>query len=998
MPVSVHVPSRIVVDPRSLAGRQACVEEAFGQAMARALERSRRHVLKPRAGYVGARLNSPEFRWSGEAVSSVPAEERARFEAKVRAYILEQVGATGLLTSVRQKKRAPLAGPAFEPFDPTRYRPVLDLYDIPVYNDAGKKHPARVLRKKAAKAPVEYVEQDVWFKAPNRLIDNWNLYIKRLRAMLDGWNIAPEGVRGMLWREPTRWVLSVHDDDRWYGWVSWSNFTERRVKVVNGKPDFARVTVAPPVGVATARVVTAADVREQMKSDIRAALLEHQQRKGPIGFEFSQQLDEKVEAELSRSFTIDLGATVIEINAGGVVNWVYTPNPPVWSGTATLAPLTQVVKVKKEPEPEEEGEKEGEGVGPGEGAPEAGGAGGGLGKGKDGGKAEGKKGAVVYTGEEGAGEGGLFPGSATGAEIEACKTPFNGEPKLDELGADGELLRKLIEEIAFKLQIPACPYAARFATVACRVQGGRAMAVSDYAMEDHHIGFVQPLEPKPGSVSTFDFIPAVSPGVQFMRHLATVTPRITHLTHMIDAIYGKPEHVAKVIGDRYASYTGWFIDFGSTMNGLQKRATGSIFAATCRVVLMQLLRSSQKGIKDRLANLDAYARIFEELIKLQLADITELTALRDRLRREVIDKDLLKELGEEIMTTWQEARRALVATLEFRNPFSGIVIGPEQIVTAPDGTKGIKDSKGRVWSLDQLDRAIALQRDVVNQLDPLIPQITLDPDLLARFTRNPDGTREELERLLREMEGHNARIIAENRSDRKYGFRASGINRNTAGRTIPGTDYQLTGVHAMTHELIGEFFGGDLHYAMSVNALLKAQEGWEDFKMLAEFVGVTLLAIFCYPLAFAVGGVLAIYHHHEAQEKKELFQALLDPELVITRAEVEAELFAAELGLLLSFIPDAGPILRAGARLGRGVIRGEARAAARALTRRLARRITADMIKALKGNLAESFVKALLSAQVMNMFLGKLLIEPAIAQMQRDLATYEQIVAMANRP
>ena len=36
------------------------------------------------------------------------------------------------------------------------------------------------------------------------------------------------------------------------------------------------------------------------------------------------------------------------------------------------------------------------------------------------------------------------------------------------------------------------------------------------------------------------------------------------------------------------------------------------------------------------------------------------------------------------------------------------------------------------------------------------------------------------------------------------------------------------------------------------------------------------------------------------------------------------------------------------------------------------------------------------TAQVMNMFLEKLLIEPAIQQMQHDLASYEQIVAMAN--
>ena len=124
---------------------------------------------------------------------------------------------------------------------------------------------------------------------------------------------------------------------------------------------------------------------------------------------------------------------------------------------------------------------------------------------------------------------------------------------------------------------------------------------------------------------------------------------------------------------------------------------------------------------------------------------------------------------------------------------------------------------------------------------------------------------------------------------------------------------------------------------------------------------------------------------------------MLDPELIISRAEVEAELFAAELGMVLSFIPDAGPILRGGSKLASGVVQGEARVVARALGRRLARRITVDMVRALKGNLALSFAKALTTAQGMNLFLGKLLIEPTIAQMQRDLATYEQIEAMAKR-
>jgi hypothetical protein len=173
--------------------------------------------------------------------------------------------------------------------------------------------------------------------------------------------------------------------------------------------------------------------------------------------------------------------------------------------------------------------------------------------------------------------------------------------------------------------------------------------------------------------------------------------------------------------------------------------------------------------------------------------------------------------------------------------------------------------------------------------------------------------------------------------------------------------------------------------------VLKAQEGWED-SAIAEFAEY-------YAGHLRAPGIHreapAIYHYHEAKEKERLYNRRRSG-AGITRAEVEAELFAAELGVLLSFIPESGQILRLGSRVVKGAVKGEIRLAVRIVSRALTRRVTLDMMNALKGNLALSFAKAMTTAQVMNMFLGKLLIEPAIKQMQHDLASYEQIVAMAN--
>lgn len=1042
MTVTIHIPSRIIVDPESLLQRPRWIEDAYCSATGRAIAKSRHEVLEPRGGYLGIRLNAPQFRWTGPAVDEVPFDQRASFEEQIRRLILEQVqsrlhGGHSGRTNAASNPAAPLSGQVFEAFDQNRYHGATGLYEIPSYEDRGKKIPVKIAFRGAPKPAVEYVERVFWHIAPKGLLDNTSLYNKLLLEMLETWGIPKQGPRGMFWREPDRWHLSVHDDDKWYGWVSWDHFKSRRVVDLRGSNPFKSIFVVPDVGVATAKLIPASVARERMKSELRSDIIKHQQQHGPIGSEFAQQLEDKVEEAIKIVFRgCDLSAMVIEINANGADQYLYSPELPKWDGIAQLAPLTSLQRFRKEVP----NEQQNEGADVGFGAESGSKAGSGKGhdgaksttrkaqgkpgaNGRDGQKTSGKEGkspgalggygapggvpdenelakafGFVYTGEEDTKDAGsAFPQAGSGTKAKTCDSPFNGEPSLKDLGEDGDLLRALIQEIAFKLQIKPCEYAARFAMIACDSQSARAFSVSEYAMGETQTGFLQPVQPKPGSLGLFEFIPAVSPAVQFMRHLAGVTPRISDLVRLIHVIYSKPEHSQKVLADRYASYSGWFIDFGSTINGMQKRAVGYIFAMTCRVLLMQLLRSSRKGIDDRLKNIEAYSTIFEELIRLQLSDLSELSRLRDELRREVSDKDKLKEVGEELMMTWQDARKAIVATFDFRSPFAGIPIGTSQsIIVAPDGTKGIRDSKGNVWTIEQLDRAIALQRDTINQIDPLIPQITMDSEVLGRFVRNPQGTREELEKLLTEMRTNNIAIVAQNRSDPTYGFRAGSINRNIGDATIPGTYYQLNGVHAITHELIAEFFQGSVFYALGVNSLLMTQEGWEDFKMITEFAGVMLLAVLA-PAEFVVGGALSIYHYEEAQEKKKLFQSQLDPELVITRAEIEAELFAAELGALLFFIPESQRILKTGIRVAKGAIRGELRAAARVVGRRLGKRITIDMIKALKGNLAESFAKAMLTAEVMNMFLGKLLIEPTVAQMQRDLASYEQIVAMANQ-
>src|SRR5262249_43436420 len=149
----------------------------------------------------------------------------------------------------------------------------------------------------------------------------------------------------------------------------------------------------------------------------------------------------------------------------------------------------------------------------------------------------------------------------------------------------------------------------------------------------------------------------------------------------------------------------------------------------------------------------------------------------------------------------------------------------------------------------------------------------------------------------------------------------------------------------LAHESLQEFFGGDLAYNMGVGEALNRLDTWRTVKNVIEITVVVGLSVLCPPLGTAVGFGFAIYHEAEAQQKLEVYQSLLDPEAVFTRAEVEAELFAADLGLALSFLPVAGQLKKFG--LGRAagkLVQGEIRAAGQVLARRVSRVLVVETL------------------------------------------------------
>jgi hypothetical protein len=420
---------------------------------------------------------------------------------------------------------------------------------------------------------------------------------------------------------------------------------------------------------------------------------------------------------------------------------------------------------------------------------------------------------------------------------------------------------------------------------------------------------------------------------------------------------------------------------------------------TCRVLMLQLLRTSHGAISERLGRVDEYAAVFERVIVPQLSSIDELVRLRERLKdhqqlmraRGLLEIAAASALGP---NDWTAASRAIVDLLSQANAESASAIGRGQIVQR-DGAWVVREDNGRTWTLDDIEKAIVVRRGVVESIDPLAKQIIDVPEAMDRFREHPTAVRAEVEAMLREMLANNNEITREVEGAWAYAFRASKISHELPTATIPGTSFALQGVHLLCHQEIGEFFRGDWSYASGVDSLFGAELGLTSLISFFTFTGLVLLAVVCAPAALVAGAAVAGYEYSEALEQEQIYESLLDPELMLSRAEVEAELFAAQLGLALSFIPEAGTVLRVGARgattavragirsTARSLAAGARRATLRGLTAAAGRAITREMAASLKQGLVVAFVREITSDQAMDSVLSAIL-EPVLRHVQRE--------------
>jgi hypothetical protein len=513
--------------------------------------------------------------------------------------------------------------------------------------------------------------------------------------------------------------------------------------------------------------------------------------------------------------------------------------------------------------------------------------------------------------------------------------PYDGEPHLDRLGTVGEEMRRLIAEIAARLDMETCDYPANFCISAARMINVRASQVeARFRQQDK--GFFEELAV--GTIDgsgSFSFQPKPSIAIQYLQHLAATIPRLRRLLELV------VHHSSKLV-----EYFAWATHFFEKVMEPADEACARIFYYANQIVMAQLLNTSLAAVEQRQKNIDDYEKVFAVLVKTQLADQVELIMLRDSLlkftriaglkRGEDAYKAVRYSLHIEAALqghTMSESAQfklhendpdlllRLAANSEFvfgrAAKVNDIAVpGVGQIVANDQNVWAIRGSDSTLYTVEMLEKLIAVGQQMVTQIDPLISQMTHNfVSSIRPLAQDPSKIRAFLEGLLKEMAAKNHEVTRKNLTDIKYAFEHGQIHRVSNDEksppmmrtpTIPNGRYVFSGIHALAHQLVGTHFENDAFYRSTVDNLFGHEEGWKSLKGDLVFFGGVVLSVICPPLGAAfsliAGLAIAIGDYRHAKEQEDIYGSLIDPDRVLDYAQIQVEMFVAKLSIGLSFL------------------------------------------------------------------------------------------------
>ncbi len=962
MGTTAEFPIHVRTDARSVASDHDAIARSLERAVGGALRAARHHL--PAGG--APNVVAPTFRWVGEWSGSVAPAERQALETACRAAIRRALHPA----DAGEVPPQPLGDRPIERIDDSRHLGPLDAYIVDSYGGGQEVVPTQG----DPPALPAIGERYTWRVAKSEK-EMWDV----LQMYLDKYQITDSEMAGVIALQPNGSLGMVLRPVVGGRAVKHKGIVEIQAPVrpkVTGAGKHAVVTYEPvdlnandayelhykfAVADSDARIKV---ITEHYGPSLKAMLIEHGTKKSLAvdQADINAQIDGKVKTfatAVEKRFST--ATHVFELKVGGRQYLLFANGDfSQFSGSLFRYFSSEFVVVG----PPKEGEGTG-GGGRGAGAP--GGAGDGGGDSGEGGDGDGRAAAPPPPPELRLWRRTVGKGT--------CE-PFFGEPSLTQLGPAAAPLQSLIARICAMLQIRDCGYAAWFSIGAAGTLEARAVDVREAA--GHRIGAAQ--SPSDLSGPLFEFQSTASPAIQALRHLAAVVPLISELSGEINSAYLEYAKTHRW-PDPDVDMITWLAEYHSALLRPMRRAVGTMFVAACRAILTDQLESSYRGICDRLdpQRFPAYAAFFRSLVVGRMSELARLTTLHTALRDEVGD-GIVSDAARSVFGSWQDAHRALSDVTE------GYETVPDEaaegLVTQRGDTWVVWDGT-RDWTMQELEGELAFQRKLIFDIDPLAAQIDAE-QLMERFRADPKAITRSLKELLVEMRTANREIAIKVTADPDFAFTASRI-RGVGGAqaTVPGTSYALAGIHAEAHRQIGQFFGGDIFYAFGIQALFGGEETFSGIVTFIEWTAVITLSIICPPLGVGLGVVLAGYHLHEAHVRMDVQRALLSPELVGSRAEAEVELFASELGLALSIIPEAGTILRGVSSAGKSVVREGLIEGTTLALRATQRALLAAVEKQLAQGLERVIIREVLTDRVMDLVVTSAL-TPVIEAMAKE--------------
>ena len=432
----------------------------------------------------------------------------------------------------------------------------------------------------------------------------------------------------------------------------------------------------------------------------------------------------------------------------------------------------------------------------------------------------------------------------------------------------------------------------------------------------------------------------------------------------------------------------WALRFAEVFGSASDDAVASLFVSTCQDILLQTLFSSRHELSNRAQNFSGYMPITRMLLTVMLSDTVELMDLRDA----VIERE------------HAEAAQAIAAGSLFGGPAAGAawvtltesLLGSmteepvsrepaaRTVVLHRDGYR-VYDGKGQWWSRAELEAVITAQRQQATAVDPLLDKVSEIDDLVrqlkaAQFldanasttlghqltSHVDDVFRDLLSGLLEE----NERWLVKAATDRKLAFGLANFTRDDV-RSASDIGAKLSGIHKLADERLRPAFSDEDAYVAGMSRLAAEEIGKAELTELLSLVGLTVLAIFCPPLAFGVGLVQAAEGLMTAFEHRDLQRAMLNGDEILSKAQVEAEMWAAVINAALTVLPEVPSLARGAASATRAVVRGGAEEAAAAATRQAMRNIAKHLAELSIEHFTTRFARELVQNYLINLALSK---------------------------